>query len=89
MDEIKYIIQKIDAMDGKLDNVVVTQAIQTEQLEEHMRRTEIAEEHIALINMELNPVKSHVERIKFLGKLILSSGGLVGLIELIKALKGL
>ncbi len=87
MDEIKYIIGKIDAMDSKLDAVVVTQAVQTEQLTEHMRRTELAELNHNLLIEKFEPVKKTVDNWKFLVKVSLAllgvSGALIAILKFV------
>lgn len=40
----------------------------TAALEEHMRRTELAEEGINLLKKDLEPIKTHVAALKLIGK---------------------
>jgi hypothetical protein len=64
------LIQQVDKLSDKMDEnhstvlaqlveIHKTQAMHTAQLEEHMRRTEIAEEAIEVMKSELRPVKAH------------------------------
>lgn len=66
-----------------LTQILATQAVHTEQLREHMRRTDVAETALATLRGELQPVKLHVARVdgalKLLGALATGLGVLAGL----------
>ncbi len=62
---------KIDKIADRLESITITAAKQEENLKEHMRRTEIAENNINLIVKKLTPIESHVEKVK--GAIILLS----------------
>ena len=51
-DDIKYIIQKLDKLDERLDQVDVTLVKQHVSLEEHMRRSSQNEEQLEIVRKE-------------------------------------
>ncbi len=66
-------------MEAKLDRLTERTGEIRADLQEHMRRTEIAESRIELLTEELRPLKSHVAMWAGAGKLfaaLLSAGGL-------------
>lgn len=67
--DTKRIVDQLDKMDQRLDNIDITLVRNTAQLEEHMRRTEILEQ-------EFKPVKRHVETINLLAKIASGAGAL-------------
>jgi hypothetical protein len=52
--------KKLDRLDERLDGIAVLQAIHTEQLKEHMRRSDLLEKRIEQVDRELKPVEEHV-----------------------------
>ncbi len=56
MDEFKQDIKEIKE---DLREVVKLQATHNQQLKEHLRRSEAAEENLKLLRAEFEPVKSH------------------------------
>lgn len=50
----EILLEKVDTIDRRIDNVDVTLAKQHEQLAEHIRRTKLAEENIKHINRHVN-----------------------------------
>lgn len=66
-----------------LTKILETQAVHTEQLREHMRRTSAAEANLDLLRSELAPIKVHVARVdgalKLLGALATLGGVLAGI----------
>ena len=83
MDEItKIVLQKLEKLDDKLDNVDKTLVRNTESLEYHVLRTDMLQDKLNKIEEETKPVLIHVNNIKFL----LSIGkwlGLSGILTLI------
>lgn len=67
---------KLDKQDSRLDSIDRTQAVQTKQLKEHIRRTEILE-------TQMVPIKRHVDTINLMAKI------LVGVMGIATALMGL
>lgn len=75
-----------DIVDIKITSVKqeVTLALQKDVLDEHIRRTSIAEERIEMIRTELEPIKNHISKIQgfkdtsiFLVKFISVLSGLI------------
>jgi len=64
---------KVEKVDERLDTVDKTLIKQEENLKEHMKRTDLNEEHLELfkqkVENDLAPILEHVGFIKALGKL--------------------
>ena len=77
---------KVDKLDTRLDRVDITLAKQEEQLAEHIRRTNLLEE-------QMKPVEDHVKHmsgaLKLFGVISIVSGGILAVLKLLGALKGL
>ena len=54
------IFQSLDKISEDISDLKVVVGKQEENIKEHMRRTEIAEENLALIREEIEPLKNHV-----------------------------
>ena len=65
---------KLDKVVEKIGSIDVTMARNTEQLAEHMRRTELLEE-------EVKPISTHVANLKGVTKLLAILALLAGVIE--------
>lgn len=68
---MQLIVQKIERLDARLDAIQILQAIHTQQLKEHMRRSDLLEKRIEQVDQELKPVNKKLAMvdgvIKFLG----------------------
>ncbi len=87
-DAIKELDAKVDEHTKILASIDKTLALQAQSLEQHMRRTEAAEENLAMLRQDFKPVEGHVEFINKLSKLIalvaaVASAGFAGF-EVIK-----
>lgn len=85
---IKELDKKVDEHTKILGSIDKTLALQAQQLETHMRRTEAAEENLELLRKEFKPVEGHVEFVNKLSKLValvaaVTSAGFAGF-EVIK-----
>lgn len=76
---------KLDKMAEKLDKMVDTMTIiQVSQgkmevnVEEHIRRTGVAEENIAMIRAEMEPIKEHVTQVRSITKFAMWIAGGIG-----------
>lgn len=69
-DAIKELDSKVDEHTKILASIDKTLALQAQQLETHMRRTEAAEANLELLRQEFKPVQSHIEFTNKLSKLI-------------------
>lgn len=83
MQDIK---DKLDAIESKMDehtkilsSVDKTLALQAQQLENHIKRTQAAEDNLDLLRKEFKPVQRHVEFINDLSKLVTFLGVIAGI----------
>ena len=60
----------LDKIDDRLNSIDITLAKQSTSLQEHIRRTELAEENIELLRTEIKPLSQHVVTINSLAKII-------------------
>ena len=67
---IKELDSKVDDHTKILSSIDKTLALQAQQLEMHMRRTEVAEENLEMLRKEFKPVEGHVEFVNKLSKLV-------------------
>lgn len=70
--------QRLDRLEEKLDKIVEYQGNIKADLQEHMRRTTIAEENIEKISKAIEPIQAHVAFVRGLGKLLTILGTLLG-----------
>jgi len=72
--QVDRLAEKIDenhvATLGALADIKTVQALQAQQLEEHMRRTAIAEESIEIMKAEMQPIKNHVQSMRRTGRIV-------------------
>jgi uncharacterized protein (DUF342 family) len=89
---VEEILQRLARIEDKVDDIKVTSAQQEEQLKEHMRRTEIAEENINRLRAELKPVQKHLDLVQGISsvmlKAIVATAGIIGLFEAIRRIFG-
>lgn len=80
-EEWKKVMDKLDIIDSRVDNIDITLAKQEVNLREHMRRTELLEKQHEVFNENFKPINAHVNQIK---------GGMkfVGALSAIAALAG-
>lgn len=79
-EQLNDIENKLDEHTKILSSVDKTLALQAQQLEQHMMRTQLAEENLEILRKELKPVQKHVEFINGLSKLITLAGTVIGII---------
>lgn len=78
--------ERLLRLEEKLDKVVDTQSEIRADLQEHMRRTEIAEINIEKLAQLMAPVQEHVAFIKVLGKLLTTAGVIAGIVAALLSL---
>lgn len=61
MEKLDKIVEKIDKLDGRLDDMSITLVRNTESLEHHIARTNLLEEYV---KTEITPIKKHVDMVK-------------------------
>ena len=87
------IYEVLDKISDDVSELKVTSAKQEENLKEHIRRTEIAEENIGLIRKEIQPLKDHVIVIngilKIIGAISVIAGAGVGAFQIITMINDL
>jgi hypothetical protein len=79
--------ERLLRLEEKLDKVVDTQAEIKADLQEHMRRTLIAESNIDKLAANMAPVQEHVAFIRVLGRLSSIIIGIAGAVAAFLALK--
>ena len=84
------IYEVLDKISDDLSELKVTVAKQEENIKEHIRRTEIAEENLDLIRTEMQPLKEHVIAIngvlKIIGILSVIMGSAAGFFQIAQRL---
>lgn len=85
LENIEASLSKLTDSIHSIDKTLVKQE---ENLREHMRRTELAENNISKLSSELEPVKKHVVAVntilKFFGALSLGAGLILTLINIME-----
>jgi hypothetical protein len=76
----------LDKISEDISQLKVTTAKQEENIKEHMRRTELAEENLQMIRQEIEPLKQHVVAIngvlKVIGIISLVIGSAAGFFQI-------
>lgn len=91
--DIKYLVEKIDKIDMKLDKVLehsasvdVTMARQNVQLELHMKRSDSLEKYVSVLEDKIVPIEKHLNMtlgaFKMLGILVTFLGVIIGVYKL-------
>jgi archaellum component FlaC len=65
--DIKRLDEKLDKIMEEIIDIKISVARNTGSLEEHMRRTEVAEENLRLLREEVEPIKAHVSNVHNVG----------------------
>lgn len=83
------IYEVLDKIGEDISELKITAAKQEENLKEHIRRTDIAEENLELIRKEIQPLKEHVIVIngvlKIIGAISIIIGSAAGMIRIFEA----
>lgn len=80
------ILDKLDKIEERLDNVDVTLAKQHVTLEEHMRRSLANEEAVQILKEQMEPIKDHVKAVNTVLKL---AGGIAIVLAALESIKNL
>lgn len=90
IEQFTIINNKLDKLDSRIDNVDITLAKQSILLDEHIKRTGIAEENIGMLRADLKPVEAHVSMVQGAIKLIAFGaviiGAAAGIVRIISAI---
>ncbi|HEY0750142.1 MAG TPA: hypothetical protein VGD26_03240, partial [Chitinophagaceae bacterium] len=91
--DVKNVDEKLDKISEHLNSIDVTLAKQAVQLEHHIYRTDLAEEHLKRLEQEIKPMKKHVEQVngalRLLGGLAVVAGFVKAVVEVVGLVKGL
>jgi hypothetical protein len=63
MSDIKRVIEKLDMMDSRMDNIDITLAKQHVSLDEHIRRTELLEIAREKSDEKISSLESHKDKV--------------------------
>lgn len=63
-DDIKRVLDKLDKIDSRQDEMALTLLTNTASLNEHMRRTDLLEEEVKTNRDDIVPLKKGYERLK-------------------------
>ncbi len=80
MDEIKSVLKDMQA---DLTDIKVSQARMEQDVLNHIRRTDLAEESIKLLREQVEPIKSHVARVEGIGKFLGAGSAIAAVIKLL------
>jgi archaellum component FlaC len=62
---IDRILEKLDKIDDRLNDIDKTLVKNTESLEQHMMRTSLLETHVKALEKEVLPIAKHVTKVEF------------------------
>lgn len=79
-DEFLYLVDKIDMVDGRLDDMEKLFSMQQQSLEYHIKRTDIAEKSLVTFQEELKQIVKLVNGFAFVGKVLGGVGGFVAFV---------
>lgn len=80
--QIERILDKLEKIDDKIADIDRTLVKNTESLQEHMRRTNLLEQHLNKQDQKLEPVFKHVDRVGFIVSILkwIGFSGVLGII---------
>lgn len=81
--KLDIISEKIDNLDIKLNDIDKTLAVNTQSLQEHMRRTQLAEQSIEKLADQIVPVQAHINKVNGMLMFIGLSASIAGTIAAI------
>lgn len=85
--DIERIYTTLEKIDNDLTELKIISAKQEENIKEHIRRTELAEENLSLLRQEIEPLKQHVIVIngilRVIGVVSVIIGSAAGIFEII------
>lgn len=68
--DLERIYQALERIESDITDLKITSAKQEENIKEHIRRTELAEENLSVLRQEIEPLKQHVIAINGVLKVI-------------------
>lgn len=76
--KLDKIVEKLDTMSDSMVVIQVSQGRMEENLKEHMRRSQAAEDNIAILHEEIEPLKEHATQVRTVAKLAMWVIGGIG-----------
>ena len=87
-EKLSKIEDKIDQVKEHIASIDITLAGQHESLKAHMRRSDLLERHLEMVQAEIKPIERHVTMVngalKLLGLTSIIVGCIAGVLEIIK-----
>lgn len=81
MDDVSKKLDRIEEVQGEhtksLSNIDKTLALQAQQIEHHIKRTDMAEDRLELLRVELKPIQQHVQFVNNFLKIAAGLGSVV------------
>lgn len=68
--DYKYIIEKLDRIDSKIQDVEKVLVKQEANLDEHMKRSDTLEKHVNLLEEQVKPVLQGLNAVKITGSVL-------------------
>ena len=87
-DDFRELRNDVKELRQEVADVRSTLVRNTSSLEHHIRRTDLLEESLDLMRVELKPISTHVAVVGALAKIVVFAGSLVGLIAGVLKLTG-
>jgi hypothetical protein len=76
--KLDSVVDKLDKMSDTMTIIQVSQGKMEVNVAEHIRRTGVAEENIAMIRLELKPIEEHVTQVRSITKFAMWIAGGIG-----------
>jgi hypothetical protein len=79
-DKLDYLIAKVDKIADDVAEIAKQDAVQNEQLAQHMKRSDLLEIRVEQVQSEIRPIQTHVDMVKGAFKLLAVAATIVGMI---------
>lgn len=83
---IEKVLEKLDKIAEDIAEIKVMDAIQNEQLREHMRRSDLLEKRVEQVDAKVEPIEAHVHQVSGMIKLVAGIAAVAGLLLTLKEL---
>jgi len=87
-DQLDRLEVKLDNIQLKLNAIEITQAVQAEQLKEHIRHNQIMGDRLHQIEANVEPIEEHVQQVEGAIKFLGITSVIIGVITGIAAIVG-
>lgn len=77
MSDTKTILEKLEKLDARIDNIDVTLAKQQVSLDYHIKRSDQADHAIKIISERMEPIEQHTDRVNFTTKVLAALGAII------------